>query len=121
MESFITQFPYWLEGCQNLSELLVEIPFGSVSLFDRKRQLQGLMTRICNKVGVQGQLVRSFRGGGDVRAELWKWEAAAGTFMDWAQDLGMRWIDSSLRRQEKRRRWNFLACDNLERLGLRDN
>ncbi|KAH7390269.1 hypothetical protein BKA64DRAFT_119296 [Cadophora sp. MPI-SDFR-AT-0126] len=96
MSPFITQWPLWLEGCTALSVVTVEIPIASwmVTSESRKRNLDGLVKRIAQKVGVQGQFIEQIGERFHEYREVWKWEAPAGTVMNWAQDIGREWHNS---------------------------
>jgi hypothetical protein len=98
MEQFITEFPYWLEGCKALSKLTVHIPIVNLDESDRCRAFDGLMRRIRNKIGVRSQFIGVVGQRWHETAEVWLWEAAPGTYMNWAQNLAMEWKDPSYRR-----------------------
>ena len=58
MEDFITQFPFWLQGCKRLSEVQVEIPTYGLNSPWRRRLIQGVFERIFKKTGVQGEFIK---------------------------------------------------------------
>ncbi|KUJ09373.1 uncharacterized protein LY89DRAFT_788250 [Mollisia scopiformis] len=104
--AFITEWPFWLEGCKKLS--IVEV---TVTIKDRsqdelaqlawrqtERVMVSLVKQISKKLGIEGKKVDM-----DVRNRLhyisesegsvWRWEAEEGQFMDWSCELGW-WQDS---------------------------
>jgi hypothetical protein len=90
---FITEFPFWLEGCKALFKLTGDIPVyrKHIDAAKRSERLGSLVRRITEKVGVEGRLARSWGFKGHVEMERWVWEAPEGRFMDWAQDIGKIW------------------------------
>ena len=121
MEQFITEFPYWLEGCKALSKLTVEIPIVNVDESDRRRALDGLMTRIRKKTGVKSQFIKVVGQKWHEMAEVWIWEAAPGIYMNWAQNLAMEWKDQvSYRRWLRSKQWGIFDDNSYEQLGFRD-
>ncbi|KAE8454585.1 hypothetical protein EG329_000208 [Mollisiaceae sp. DMI_Dod_QoI] len=92
-EDFITQFPFWLQGCKRLSEVRVEIPTYGLNNPWRRNLIEGIVKRIFRKTSVLGQLVEMVRYGFNYEsgeAELWSWKSAPGRYMDWTQELGWK-------------------------------
>jgi hypothetical protein len=121
MEQFITEFPYWLEGCKALSKLTVEIPIVNVDESDRRRALDGLMTRIRKKTWVKSQFIEVMGQDWHEMADVWIWEAAPGNYMNLTQNLAMEWNDQvSCRRWLRSKQWSIFDDNSYEKLGFRD-
>lgn len=95
MEDFITQFPFFLQGCNKLSQVKVEIPTYGLNNPWRARLMAGINRRILKKTGVQGQwmgfIYEGFSSSSPYEeAEMWTWTAAPGETMDWTQELGWK-------------------------------
>lgn len=93
LEDFITQFPFWLQGCKKLSEVQVEIPTSGLNNPWRNNLMQGILKRAFRKTGVRGEFVKMVASGPEYgstlcEAELWVWKAAEGQYMDWSQEIG---------------------------------
>jgi len=90
---FITQWPLWLEGCTALSAVMVDIPIASwmVRSQIRDRNLDVLVRRIAQKVGVNGQYVKQIGDRFHEERERWVWEAPAGKVVNGAQIIGREW------------------------------
>lgn len=54
----------------------------------RNRNLDGLVRRIAQKVGVHGQYIEEIGDRNHERREVWAWETPTGRLMNWAQDIG---------------------------------
>jgi hypothetical protein len=89
---FLTEFPFWLEGCKPLSKVTVELPIcrGFLRTEERNMIVFGMMERLYKKVRVEGRYVRTTEYG-MAESEEWEWEAPAGTYMDWSKGLGKKW------------------------------
>jgi hypothetical protein len=53
-------------------------------------------------------------------AEVWIWEAAPGTYMNWAQNLAIEWKEPSYRRWLRVNQWSIFSNNFYEQLGFRD-
>jgi hypothetical protein len=95
---FLTEFPFWMEGCKALSKVTVELPIcrGFLRTEERSRIIFGMMKRLYKKVGVEGRYVRTTEYG-MAESEEWRWEAPAGTYMDWDKALGKKWNPTRFR------------------------
>jgi len=125
MVRFITEFPFWLEGCTALTRLTVEIPvaswiFHSNNGGDLRRTaiVKGMMRRFNEKIGVQGEYVETVDGTWSETADIWKWEAGHRQTMNWAQDFGRLWRQPRLIRGYWESAWSFPDADG--RLEERD-
>ncbi|KUJ09366.1 uncharacterized protein LY89DRAFT_761925 [Mollisia scopiformis] len=87
--SFISEFPFWLQGFKNLKLLEVWIPTktGIISAKRRKGLMRGLKKRVLRKMGVEGVASESEHVG----LQPWTWEASEGQSMDWSQEIGWPW------------------------------
>lgn len=95
MEDFITQFPFWLQGCKQLSEVKVETPIYGLNNPWRNNLMQGILRRAFKYTGVRGEFVEMVSSGPDYgspycEAEMWTWKAAEGRYMDWSQEIGWK-------------------------------
>jgi hypothetical protein len=95
---FLTEFPFWLEGCKALSKVIVQLPIyrGVLRTEERNQIVFGMMDLLYEKVGVEGRYVKTTEYGMAV-AEQWEWEAPAGTYMDWSKGLGKKWNPTGFR------------------------
>lgn len=121
--AFVTEWPFWLQGCPQLSTVVVAIP-KRVPTWHRshhgnlliRKLLKAVVKRVSNKLGVQGvDVSEKCSGNFGLYCEIWQWEAEEGTFMDWTQELG--WSASF---EEKLRHYNFFddkSEGNLKFLG----
>jgi hypothetical protein len=95
MEDFITQFPFWLQGCKQLSEVKVEIPTYGLNNPWRNNLMQGVLRRAFKQTGVMGRFLqmvssRPEYGSSFTEAELWTWKATDGQLMDWSREIGWK-------------------------------
>lgn len=122
---FIVEWPFWLQGCTQLSRLEVAItlaPFSRSSSFETYNQLLTHITgRVSKRLGIEAKridmdLQHHFHY--HPEAQVWRWEAVEGQTMDWDRvGLGVRWDWSS----RKKAWWNFFddECFNDMRLEFR--
>lgn len=81
---FITEFPCLLKGCKALKRLSVEIPMMTWMLGDeqdrghmkgaehRSKILQGMMIRLNDRLGVQGEQIKDVNEGLKNHAQVWE-------------------------------------------------
>jgi hypothetical protein len=114
---FITEFPFWIEGCKALSKLTVELPIQAqyIDVHRRDTIVRTMMKRLVKKVGVRGNYVctRPLPCDGNW-IEVWEWVAPPGTFMNWAQDLGRVWKNPRFMKEyyQTRRHQPWSLLDN---------
>ncbi|TVY91286.1 hypothetical protein LAWI1_G005151 [Lachnellula willkommii] len=121
---FITEFPFWLQGCQALNRVSVETPtnFELMTRSARNKSLEKMVKRIDEKLGVKGYVAYEvgYNLEDDEVAEMWVWKVAkGGKPMDWTQDLGRAWSRRSGKEKPLcRSHWDFY--DGAAELGLKD-
>lgn len=84
--------------------------------------MRGTVKRLFKKIGVRGCYVDT-RGWYGNAYERWVWEAPAGTYMNWAQDLGRVWKDPRFSKgyqSRDRQVWSLLG-NSKGQLSIEDN
>ncbi|KUJ09369.1 uncharacterized protein LY89DRAFT_676167 [Mollisia scopiformis] len=109
-EDFLTQFSFWLESCNQLSEVKIELPVYGLSYHKRESLLQGILRRVFKQTGVQAKFIEmvhdDYNGACEYTdAELWHWTAPEGQYMDWTQEIG--WKCTKRCSAAKDPTWNF--------------
>ena len=117
--NFMTSWPFWLRGCKALKKITVEIPRFRCGISERvrARNINCLLRQAFKKTGVLGTFVEEI-GSSISTADVYIWEAAEGTFMDWSSKIGWEWEEPRASRSDLGRR---SAMEEMNaRLELRD-
>lgn len=123
---WLTEWPFWIEGCVSLSSLSVEVVLDVRLEIRRQRDkiVLGMMRRYHKKIGVMGQMSRvksyynysSFDQRHD-KVEIWQWKTDhEQQLMDWSRNMGVVWQGVKPRISN----WNFFDDGKRGRLEERD-